>query len=184
MRYKLSLGRQLDVITQDSRRSCLDEKRCFAVPHMLYQTGRLADCAGRHPVQPNNSAIRRFFLSPFKSTAASLGVEAIVAPVRNRSEMELAIATQARAPNSAIAVMTDSFTSVHRAEITSLATQYRLPAIYPYRFFVKIGGLLSYGNDDLLDNFRRTATFGAGCFLGTEETLRLREGLLTCALVT
>jgi putative ABC transport system substrate-binding protein len=118
---------------------------------------------------PTTATYADFFLNPFKSTAASLGVEAIVAPVRNRSELEPAFATQARAPNSAIAVMTDSFTSVHRAEITSLAAQYRLPAIYPYRFFVKIGGLLSYGND-LLDNFRRAATYVDSILKGSKPS--------------
>jgi putative tryptophan/tyrosine transport system substrate-binding protein len=54
--------------------------------------------------------------------------------------------------------MPDSFTSAHRAEITSLAARYRLPAVYPFRFFAEVGGLLSYGNDQL-DNFRRAATY-------------------------
>ena len=44
-------------------------------------------------------------------------------------------------------VMPDSFTIAHRAEITSLAARYRLPAVYPFRFFTEVGGLLSYGND-------------------------------------
>jgi ABC-type uncharacterized transport system substrate-binding protein len=42
--------------------------------------------------------------------------------------------------------------------ITSLAAHYRLPAVYPRRFFAELGGLLSYGNDQS-DNFRRTATY-------------------------
>src|SRR6266540_5191956 len=42
--------------------------------------------------------------------------------------------------------------------IPSLAARYRLPAVYPFRFFTKLGGLLSYGNDPL-DNFRRAATY-------------------------
>jgi hypothetical protein len=54
-------------------------------------------------------------------------------------------------------VMTDTFTSIHQAEITSLAAKHRLPAIYPYRFFAEVGGLLSYGND-MVDNWRRAAT--------------------------
>jgi putative tryptophan/tyrosine transport system substrate-binding protein len=48
--------------------------------------------------------------------------------------------------------------NVHRAEVTSLAARYRLPAVYPYRFFAKLGGLLSYGPDQR-DNFRRAATY-------------------------
>jgi putative ABC transport system substrate-binding protein len=54
--------------------------------------------------------------------------------------------------------MPDSFTDAHRAEITSLAARYRLPAVYPFRFFVEVGGLLSYGVDRT-DNFRRVATY-------------------------
>jgi hypothetical protein len=55
-------------------------------------------------------------------------------------------------------MMTDSFLVAHRAEITSLAARYRLPAVYPFRFFAELGGLLSYGND-LVDSFRRAAIY-------------------------
>ena len=54
--------------------------------------------------------------------------------------------------------MPDSFTDTHRAEITSLAARYRIPAVYPFRFFAETGGLLSYGVDRT-DNFRRAATY-------------------------
>ena len=54
--------------------------------------------------------------------------------------------------------MPDSFTLAHRVEITSLVARYGLPAVYPYRFFTEVGGLLSYG-DDWTDNFRRAATY-------------------------
>jgi putative ABC transport system substrate-binding protein len=54
--------------------------------------------------------------------------------------------------------MPDSFTDAHRVEITSLAARYRLPAVYPFRFFAEVGGLLSYGVDRT-DNFRRAATY-------------------------
>ena len=54
--------------------------------------------------------------------------------------------------------MPDTFTNAHRVEITSLAARYRLPAVYPFRFFAEVGGLLSYGVD-LIDNFRRAATY-------------------------
>lgn len=54
--------------------------------------------------------------------------------------------------------MPDSFTTAHRVQITSLAARYRLPAVYPYRFFAALGGLLSYGID-LTDNFPRAAAY-------------------------
>jgi putative ABC transport system substrate-binding protein len=46
----------------------------------------------------------------------------------------------------------------YRVEIVSLAVRYRLPAVYAFRFFTELGGLLSYGND-LNENFRRAATY-------------------------
>ena len=45
-----------------------------------------------------------------------------------------------------------------QTEVTSLAARYRLPAVYPYRQFTELGGLLSYGFDRL-DNYRRAATY-------------------------
>ena len=52
--------------------------------------------------------------------------------------------------------MPDTFLVAHRAEITSLMARYRLPAVYPYRFFAEAGGLLG---EDLTDNFRRAASY-------------------------
>jgi putative ABC transport system substrate-binding protein len=48
--------------------------------------------------------------------------------------------------------------NVHRAEIVSLAARYHLPAVYPWRFFTEIGGLLSYGSVHS-DMFRTAATY-------------------------
>jgi putative ABC transport system substrate-binding protein len=74
------------------------------------------------------------------------------------SELESVIAAQAREPNTGLFVMPDAFTITYRVEITSLAARYRLPAVYAFRFFAEVGGLLSYG-EDLTDNFRRAATY-------------------------
>jgi ABC-type uncharacterized transport system substrate-binding protein len=85
-------------------------------------------------------------------------VEVIAAPVRDATELESVVAAQAREPNGGLIVMPDSFTTGHRAEIISLAARYRLPAVYPFRFYAELGGLLSYGNDQR-DNFRRGAAY-------------------------
>jgi putative ABC transport system substrate-binding protein len=107
---------------------------------------------------PATATFAEYFLVPVKAAAASLGVEAIVAPVHAMSELESIIATQAREPNSGLVVLPDSFLQVHRAEVTSLAARYRLPAVYPYRQFAELGGLLSYGTDRL-ENWRRAAGY-------------------------
>jgi putative ABC transport system substrate-binding protein len=64
-------------------------------------------------------------------------VEVIAAPVRDATELESVVAAQAREPNGGLIVMPDSFTTGHRAEIISLAARYRLPAVYPFRFYAE-----------------------------------------------
>jgi putative ABC transport system substrate-binding protein len=107
---------------------------------------------------PATATYAEFYLNPFKAAAAFFAVEAIAAPVRDKSELESVVSAQAREPNGGLIVMPDSFTDLHRAEITSLAARYRLPAVYPRRIFTEVGGLLSYGIDQL-DNFRLAATY-------------------------
>jgi putative ABC transport system substrate-binding protein len=107
---------------------------------------------------PATATYADYFLKPFKAAAPSFAVEAIAAPAHDKSEIESVIAAQAREPNGGLIVMPDSFTDVHRVEITSLVARYRLPAIYAFRFFAVIGGLLSYGAD-YRDNFRRAADY-------------------------
>src|SRR4029453_1126983 len=107
---------------------------------------------------PATATYADYYLTPFKAAAASLAVEAIAAPVHDISELESVVAAQARAPSGGLIVMPDSFTDVHRAEITSLAARYSLPAVYPRRIFAELGGLLSYGVDQF-DNYRRAASY-------------------------
>jgi putative ABC transport system substrate-binding protein len=98
------------------------------------------------------------FLKPLKAAATSFGVEAILAPINDSSELEPIIAAQAREPNGGLVAMPDSFLVSHRVEVTSLAARHRLPALYNYRSFTEVGGLMSYGNDPLV-NYRRSATY-------------------------
>jgi putative ABC transport system substrate-binding protein len=107
---------------------------------------------------PATAPYAAYYLNSFKPAAASFAVEAIAATVRNRSELETVVASQAATPGGGLIVMPDTFTSANRDEITALAARYRLPAIYPFRFFAKAGGLLSYGND-LIYNFERAASY-------------------------
>jgi putative tryptophan/tyrosine transport system substrate-binding protein len=49
-------------------------------------------------------------------------------------------------------------TIAHRGLIITLAARHRLPAVYPARYFVTAGGLISYGPDPI-DPFRRAAGY-------------------------
>ena len=107
---------------------------------------------------PATAPYASIYLNPFKAAAASLGLEPIAATVHDRAELDTVIAAQAREPNGGLIVIPDGFLNVHRVEIISLAARYRLPAIYPWRFFAEEGGLLSYGSEQR-DFFRLAATY-------------------------
>jgi putative ABC transport system substrate-binding protein len=107
---------------------------------------------------PVTATYADYFLIPFKTAAKSVGVEAIATPVRDTSELASVVAAHAHDPNGGLVIMPDAFLVTQRAEIISLAARYRLPAVYPFRLFPQLGGLLSYGNDQR-DNYRRAATY-------------------------
>jgi ABC-type uncharacterized transport system substrate-binding protein len=107
---------------------------------------------------PATTPYADIYLNPFKAAAASLGLEAIIAPVRDTAELDTVIAAQAREPNGGLIVMPDGFLNVHRAEVILLAARYHLPVVYPWRFFAEQGGLLSYGSEQR-DLFRLAASY-------------------------
>jgi putative tryptophan/tyrosine transport system substrate-binding protein len=107
---------------------------------------------------PTTAPYAEYFLNPFKAAAASFAIDAGAARVRDPAELETVIVAQTREPNGGLVVMPDTFLSTHRAKITALASQYRLPAVYPFRFYAAGGGLVSYGGDSL-DIFRRAAAY-------------------------
>jgi putative ABC transport system substrate-binding protein len=107
---------------------------------------------------PATAPFAEYWLAPFKAAAASFALEAAVAPVHDISELEAVIAAQARAPNGGLIAMPDTFLAAHRIEVTSLAARYGLPAVYAFRYFADVGGLMSYGSDQV-DDFRRAATY-------------------------
>jgi putative tryptophan/tyrosine transport system substrate-binding protein len=80
-----------------------------------------------------------------QSAAQSIGVEVSPAGVRNTSDIENAVMDFARFPKGGLVVTGSAPAAVHRDLIIMLAARHRLPAIYPFRYFVQSGGLLSYG---------------------------------------
>jgi putative tryptophan/tyrosine transport system substrate-binding protein len=118
---------------------------------------------------PPTAPYADYYLNPFKAVAASLGVEAITAPVHDTSELEAVVAAQARAPNGGLIAMPDAFMNAHSEEMTSLAARYGLPAVYSYRSFAESGGLLSYGSE-VLDNYRNAANYVHRILRGTKPS--------------
>jgi putative ABC transport system substrate-binding protein len=79
-------------------------------------------------------------------------------PVRSDAEIDTAIMALGREPGGGLVVMPDIFMLAHRAPIISAAARNNVPAVYGFSYFVRDGGLLSYGIDSV-DLWRRAATY-------------------------
>lgn len=102
--------------------------------------------------------VGRYYQGPFEAAARSFGVQPSASPVRSGAEIASALAALQGEPPGGLIVMPDTFNIVHRQQIIELAARHRVPAIYPYGFAVREGGLISYGVDPV-DLFRRAAGY-------------------------
>jgi putative ABC transport system substrate-binding protein len=93
-----------------------------------------------------------------EGASSSFGMELSPIDVRDAGEIERAVAAFAREPNGGLIVTVNVGAFVHRKLIIMLAARHRLPAVYPYRFFVADGGVISYG-PDVVDQFRQAAGY-------------------------
>ena len=74
------------------------------------------------------------------------------------SEIERAIVAFARLPNGGLIVVGSPLGAVQRDLIISLAARHQLPAVYPFTYWARSGGLITYG-PDLVFPFRRVADY-------------------------
>jgi ABC-type uncharacterized transport system substrate-binding protein len=105
---------------------------------------------------PNTAPL--LYAKAVETAAPLLSVKSIPAAVHNAVEIERALEQVARESDSALLVLPDLFNATNRQSIIALAARHRLPAVYPFRYFVTSGGLMSYGTE-LLDTYRRAAGY-------------------------
>ena len=117
-------------------------------PHMT-RAGVLRD-----PSNPSGIGL----LAAIQGAAPALNVEVSPLGVRDVGEIDRVIATFAQRPNGALILVPTALTVINRQLIINLAARHRLPAIYPYRYFVEAGGLMSYGADEI-DQYRLAAGY-------------------------
>jgi putative tryptophan/tyrosine transport system substrate-binding protein len=88
----------------------------------------------------------------------SFGVELSPIDVRDPGEIERALTAFANEPNGGLIVTASPQALMHRDLIIALATRYRLPNVYPFRYYPTSGGLASYG-PDAIDDYTRAAAY-------------------------
>jgi putative ABC transport system substrate-binding protein len=116
-------------------------------------------------INPKTSSFAHY-LREAEAMASSLAIELVPNPVENAADIERAIESLAREPNGGLVLPPDSTTVVHRDLIATLASRYRVPAVYAFRIFVAAGGLMSYGVD-YVDQFRQVASYVDRILRGT-----------------
>jgi len=97
------------------------------------------------PEQANHPA----FWSVIEATAAPLKIELMPARVRDRAEIDKAIRKFSEEGARGLVVLPGPIFNALRSTIIQAAARYRLPAIYPFKYYVKDGGLLYYGIDQV-----------------------------------
>jgi putative ABC transport system substrate-binding protein len=108
----------------------------------------------RNPTNPGS--MPQF--AAIQTVAPMFGVDLSLIDLADAGEIERGIDALARSPNGGLIVTRTSEAIIYRDLIIALAARHRLPAVYPLRFFVSDGGLISYG-PDIVDQFRRAAGY-------------------------
>jgi putative ABC transport system substrate-binding protein len=109
-------------------------------------------------VNPDTAISYKFYLAQFAITAGTTKVEPVSLLVHSADEIQSSIAELAKSPDSGLIVLPDTFTTDHHELIASLALRYHLPTVYQFSQGARVGGLLSYGPDQL-DVIRRSASY-------------------------
>jgi len=97
-------------------------------------------------------------LGAVQAVAPSFRVEVSPVDIRDAAEIERAVGAFARTPNGGMIVTGSPSQGIHRELLISLAAKHRLPAIYPFPYMARGGGMIAYGPDQV-DQYRQAAGY-------------------------
>jgi putative ABC transport system substrate-binding protein len=103
-------------------------------------------------------AANRELARSVESAAPGLGVATSQSGASDPGAMESAIAAVARERNGGLIAMPNPTNTENRRLIIDACARHRVPAIYPFSYFARDGGLVAYGID-LVDMFRSAASY-------------------------
>jgi ABC-type uncharacterized transport system substrate-binding protein len=109
-------------------------------------------------VNPTNAPSTESTLRDVPEAARAIGLQIQILNASTSREIEAAFATIADNRPDALFVAPDGFFNARRVQLATLAAHYRIPAAYPTREVVEVGGLMSYGTD-LLDMYRQVGVY-------------------------
>ncbi len=100
----------------------------------------------------------RSLVKETEAAATKLGLKVLPLDIHFPDGVERAFAEAVRLRASAVVIISDGATIVHRAQLGSAALQHHLPTIFANRMYLEGGGLMSYG-PDIIEVWRHAATY-------------------------
>jgi putative ABC transport system substrate-binding protein len=118
---------------------------------------------------PEVATTGELFFHSFEAIARSSSVEPVAIRIRNANDVDPAIDAFAAQPDVGLVAAAEPGAVIHRVPIIKAVARHRLPAVYPFRFFVTDGGLAAYGVS-LIDQYRRAASYVDRILRGTNPS--------------
>jgi putative tryptophan/tyrosine transport system substrate-binding protein len=104
-----------------------------------------------------------------EEAARAIGQRVVLAKASTDEELEAAFASLVRDGVGALLVAADPYFDIRRDRIVAFATQRRLPAIYQFREFAVVGGVLSYGQS-FVEIYRQNGLYAVKILKGAKPT--------------
>ena len=118
-------------------------------------------------LNPSNATSAKVTLRSVQEAASVNGLQIQVINASTSREIDAAFATLARERPDALFVSGDAFFNSRRVQFATLATRDKIPAAYPEREYVEVGGLMSYGTS-FADTFRQVGNYTGSILKGAK----------------
>ena len=131
----------------------LAAKRLDLLHELLPRAARIAVL-----VNPANATNTASILRDVEAAARAIGLQVQVLNASTSREISAAFENVGRDRPDALFVGPDTFLIARRIQVVQLAAFHRLPAVYPARDFLEVGGLMSYGTN-VMDAYRQLGIY-------------------------
>jgi putative ABC transport system substrate-binding protein len=116
-------------------------------------------------LNPANVSSAASTLRDLEPAARTMGLQIQVLNASTSREIDAAFATIVSAGLEAVLVGNDAFLDSRRVQLVQLANRHRVPATFPGREYVEVGGLMSYGSD-ITDAYRQVGIYSGRILKG------------------
>jgi putative tryptophan/tyrosine transport system substrate-binding protein len=118
-------------------------------------------------VDPNNATITKTAVQDVQKAAPIMGLQVQIINATTVGEINEVFAAFERERPDALFLAPDAFLTSRRVQLATLTARDRIPATYPLRDYVEVGGLMSYG-PDFTDMFRQVGVYTGSILKGAK----------------